>query len=115
MDYYRDVFGGTLEVSTYENSTLEVPEDQLENIMHATLTSGKTVIMASDAMPGQEVIHGNAVHLSIAVPQQDEAESNFTSLADGGTVSMPFGEVFWGGKLGMVQDRFGVNWMVSSA
>ncbi len=30
-----------------------------------------------------------------------------------GNVIMPFAEVFWGGKFGMLTDKFGVRWMVS--
>jgi PhnB protein len=33
-------------------------------------------------------------------------------LQAGGTVTMPLGEQFWG-RFGMLQDRYGVQWMLN--
>ena len=51
--------------------------------------------------------------LSIIVPDEQKAESVFNALADGGKVTMPLEKTFWAPKFGMLEDRFGVGWMVS--
>jgi PhnB protein len=53
--------------------------------------------------------------LSINVADEAEAERVFNALADGGLVTMPLEKTFWAPKFGMLQDRFGVGWMVSVA
>ena len=40
-----------------------------------------------------------------------DAAKKFEALADGGKVTMPFGDTFWGAKFGMLTDRFGIPWM----
>jgi Uncharacterized protein conserved in bacteria len=44
---------------------------------------------------------------------REKAESVFNALADGGKVTMPLEKTFWAPKFGMLEDRFGVGWMVS--
>lgn len=37
----------------------------------------------------------------------------FNALSEGGTVTMPLGDMFWGAYFGSCIDKFGVNWMVN--
>jgi len=39
----------------------------------------------------------------------------FPKLADGGTITMPLQETFWGSYFGMYTDRFGINWIFNFA
>lgn len=32
-------------------------------------------------------------------------------MSEGGKVSMPLQDTFWEARFGMLQDKFGVNWM----
>ena len=53
---------------------------------------------------------------AITVPDEAEADRVFQALsADGGLVTMPLEKTFWTSKFGMLQDKFGVGWMVSVA
>jgi len=113
MNFYKDILGGTLEISTFESAPMEVPELYKDNVMHANLTAGNLVLMASDALPDREVVKGNSVYLSLAVQTRTEGENIFTRLAEGGDVLQPFDSVFWGGHFGMLKDWFGMLWMVS--
>jgi PhnB protein len=45
---------------------------------------------------------------------KDKAQNIFDSLGKDGKTIMPFAEVFWGGKFGMLVDQFGIQWMVST-
>jgi len=83
-----------------------------DKIMHAALRIGESVWMASDGQcEGNPNFEGFS--LSITVPDESEAERIFAALSQDGLVVMPLEKTFWTSKFGMVQDRFGVSWMVS--
>jgi PhnB protein len=82
-----------------------------DKVMHAQMRIGDTVIMASDGRcTGQPTFQGSALALTVA--NESEAEQRFAALADGGQVIMPLAETFFSSRFGMVNDRFGVAWMV---
>jgi PhnB protein len=73
---------------------------------------GETLLMASDGRcDGQPRFEGFS--LSIVVPDEEKADRVFKALGDGGKVTMPLEKTFWAPKFGMLEDRFGVGWMVS--
>jgi PhnB protein len=53
--------------------------------------------------------------LSLTFPNEAEAKEAFEALAEGGEVRMPLGKTFWSPCFGMVEDRFGMGWMVTVA
>ena len=61
--------------------------------------------------PGEPQFEGFS--LSIVVPDEGVAERAFNALAEGGKVEMPLAQTFWAPKFGMLEDRFGVGWMIS--
>jgi PhnB protein len=84
-----------------------------DKVMHASLRVGDSEIMASDGMAlGTPKFAG----FSLSVTAGDEAgvDRLFNALAEGGKVEMPAGKTFWARRFGMVQDRFGVSWMVTT-
>ena len=50
--------------------------------------------------------------LSLTQPDAAAAERVFAALADGGKVQQPLIQTFFASRFGMVEDRFGVGWMV---
>ena len=50
--------------------------------------------------------------LSLTAKSDAEAERLFKALAEGGKVEMPMTQTFYATAFGMLQDRFGVSWMV---
>lgn len=114
MTFYRDVFEGDLNLLTFRDYPLDVAEKDKDLILHATLSFGDAILMASDAMPGQEVSPGSNVHVSVSAISVAQAERVYTALAREGVVIMPFGKTFWGEMFGMLTDRFGINWMVGA-
>lgn len=116
MEFYRDVFGGELTIDTF--AAYEMGQDPSENdlVMHAQLeTPAGFTLMASDtpsSMPFQP-----AAGFSVSLSGDDEAalEGWWNALADGGTVTMALDTPPWGGRFGMLTDRFGIDWMVSIA
>ena len=80
--------------------------------MHARLRIGDTALMASDGRcEGQPNFEGFS--LSITAADEGEAERVFGALSEDGLVTMPLEKTFWAPKFGILQDRFGVGWMVS--
>ncbi|MGG8494863.1 VOC family protein [Tenacibaculum sp. TC6] len=120
MNYYADILGGTI---TMMMQFKEAPEEVLKNIpdfakeliMHCTLeVSDDMAILASDYLNADEKFNaGNNFAISLNADDEDEALSVFNGLAEGGTILMPFEDAFWGGKFGMLKDKFGVSWMMS--
>lgn len=88
-----------------------LPPGSEDRIMHAEFKVGDTVVMASDGYcAGKPQFAGFA--LAVSVPDDPTAKQRFDALADGGRVGMPLGPTFFATSFGMVQDRFGVDWMV---
>lgn len=122
FDFYKSVFGGKFtylgrfkEMPPMEGMT--VPESEGEKIMHVALPiSTETTLMGSDSSDafGQATTVGNNFSVSLNAPTQAKADKLFNGLATGGTVTMPMNKTFWGSYFGMLTDRFGIQWMVSS-
>ena len=60
---------------------------------------------------GQGKFEGIALALEVA--DDAEAKTRFEALAEGGQITMPLMPTFWTSSFGMVNDKFGVGWMVS--
>ena len=84
--------------------------------MHASSRIGETNLMASDGRcDGQPQFEDFS--LSIALPDEEKAESVFNALAERGKVTMPLEKTFWGPQFGMLKTalasvgcyRFGIR------
>lgn len=114
MEFYKDVFGGTLTISTFgEFGDKDAPG--ADGVMHALLeTPSGFTLMASDTPQGMSRTVGDNITISLSGDDED-LRGYWDKLAEGGTVSMPLEKQMWGDEFGMLQDRFGVNWMVNIA
>jgi PhnB protein len=82
-----------------------------EKVMHASFTVGGTTLMASDGRnTGKPVFQGFS--LSLLAKDEAEAQRLYAALGEGGQVQMPMAKTFFSPAFGMVEDRFGVSWMV---
>ncbi len=87
------------------------PPGSENKVMHANISIGETVILASDGRcTGQTGFSGFS--LSLTVKSVADADRFFAALSDGGQVQMPQAKTFFSPSFGMVADRFGVSWMV---
>ena len=113
--FYEKVLGGKIEgMQKHAGSPAaeHVPAEWGDKILHARMTVGDSVLMASDAPPGRfEKPQGFCVCLALKDPT--EGERIFGDLSEGGTVQMPFAATFWSPGFGMCVDRFGIPWMVN--
>ena len=113
--FYEKVLGGKIEaMMTYGSSPMaeQTPADWRNKIMHARLTVGEKMLMASDAPPDRrEAMKGFSVTISLDDPGQ--AERIFHALSEKGTVQMPIQQTFWAARFGMLVDQFGTPWMIN--
>lgn len=116
MAAYAALFGATdLTVLRYADAPDARPEMAGSPlVMHASFTVKGRVLMASDYPPGMEGSPQTSVTISHTVPDPDSGKTLFEALAAGGTTLMPFGATFWASGFGMVKDRFGTTWMVTT-
>lgn len=118
ITFYAAALNGSIEsLNRYGGSPMEARAGKgyEEKIMHATLVAGGVKLMASDTIPGHALGSGNpAVTLSLHSADAAEGAKAFEALGAGGQVDMPLQEVFWGGRFGMLTDRFGIRWMMST-
>ena len=112
LDFYANALEGqVVYMQRYGDSPMPSDEDYKNKVMHARLQFGDNLIMVSDAMKGNEVsIKGN-IQLSIEMDDVGQQERVFNKMAEGGKVTMPLSDQFWGARFGMLQDKFGVSWM----
>jgi PhnB protein len=116
IDFYGKAIGATVRMLMRFKESPEpqpdMPECFADKVMHASLQIGDTVVMASDGRcDGEATFEGFS--LSISVADEAEADRIFAALGEGGLVTMPLEKTFWAPKFGMLQDKFGVGWMVS--
>ena len=82
-----------------------------DKVMHANLTIGSTTVLASDSRcTGNPNFQG--ISLSLTLNNDADAVRYFNALAVGGKVQMPLTKTFFSTNFGMLDDRFGVHWMV---
>lgn len=117
IDFYRRAIGAeVLSLFRYKDSPQPPPPGQLppnwENkVMHASFRIGQTTLLASDGCSAEKPKF-EGFSLSLTVPNAAEADKAFAALAEGGQVRAPLAKTFFSEKFGMLQDRFGLGWMV---
>ena len=120
--FYEKVLGGKLtEIYRFgampsQGGGPELTPEQKNMVMHVGLMlSDGQMIMASDMLPGMgpKRVEGNNFSISVHPDSRQEADRIFNALAEGGTITMPIADQFWGDYFGSLVDRFGINWMVN--
>lgn len=120
LAFYQKALGAQVEMlMRYKDSPEPVPPGMLapgwENkVMHCSFRVGQSVVMASDGC-GTETGGFHGFSMSISVKTEAEADQVFAALSDGGKVTMPLSKTFWCARFGMLEDRFGIGWMISVA
>jgi PhnB protein len=113
MEFYREVFGGDLTLSTFGEMGGAAPGDE-DKIMHAQLeTPAGYTLMASDTPPGMPRSEGSSISISLSGDDGDELRGYFAKLSEGGSVAVPLEKQMWGDEFGMCADKFGIQWMVN--
>ena len=114
LEFYRDVFGGTLSLNTFAELGSPADAPEADKIMHGMLeTPSVFTIMAADTPPGMDYQPGTNMAVSLSGDDADELRGYWEKLSGSGTVTVPMEKQMWGDEFGMCVDRFGVAWMVN--
>lgn len=114
MEFYHQCLGGKLDQMKLSDSPIadQYPAEAQSQIMHSYLESGDLILMASDNM-GQPYNPGDNVNVCLHGVALTEVEALFNKLSEGGKITMPLKEEFFG-MFGSFVDKFGINWMIQS-
>ena len=114
MTFYQKCLDADLHMFPFsEMPGDKVPPEAKDRVMHARLTKGPAVLMASDNMPGMPFHQGDNFSVSLDCESVQEIEKLFSALSEKGKVTMPVQETFWASRFGMFTDQFGINWMLN--
>ena len=115
MTFYKDCLGGELMLQTVEGSPIEAqcPAGLKHQILHSSLTKNALILMASDMVGTGGLKKGNNISLSLSCSSEEETNSYFSNLADGGRIVEDLKLQFWGAMFGVVTDKFGITWMLT--
>ncbi len=115
MEFYSSVFGTNIDsMQTFGEGPESGPDVDSDRIMHAFMSFDTGTLMASDtSQDSSELVVGDNFSLSLNTKDRAQTDEWLAKLAsDGGEVTMPAQEMFWGAYFGMCRDRFGINWML---
>ena len=89
----------------------QCPDAMKNQIMHSTLVKDDLLLMASDMIGPEGFVKGNDIALSVNCNSEDEINSYFAKLSQGGKIIDPLKQQFWGATFGVLTDKYGVRWM----
>lgn len=116
MEFYKTVFGGKLDISTFKEYQASQDPSEDNKVMHAMLEAENGItFMASDTPNGMEYNPGTNMSMSLSGDNEEELRGYWDKLIEGGTVVMPLEKAPWGDTFGMCTDKFGIQWMVDIA
>lgn len=109
IEFYKRAFGAQVRYA--------MPGPDGKGVMHAELCIGTSVIMMGDENPGQpcksaETLGGSPVTFYLYLESVDDALK--IAVEAGASLRMPAEDMFWGDRVGSVQDPFGYSWMLAT-
>lgn len=109
IDFYQRAFGAV--------ARFVLPGPDGTGVMHAELLIGNSIIMMGEENPEQpcksaETFGGSPVTFYIYLDNVDAAYQQATVA--GAKVCMPVQEMFWGDRVGTVEDPFGYSWSLAT-
>ncbi|WP_144720569.1 VOC family protein [Agrococcus jejuensis] len=117
LEHYRDAFGGDLSIVTHAQSygTTDPAEADLVGWGQVEAPSGFR-IMAYD-VPAERDHHPGVAPSFVSARGTDAEElvAAWAVLAEGGTIVSPLEPSQWSPLSGMLQDRFGITWVLDVA
>jgi PhnB protein len=83
-------------------------------IVHATLRFDGQELFGVDALP-EDYESPRGMYLTINTAGPEDGRRLFAGLCDGGTVRVPYNKTFWSAGFGLLIDRFGIPWELTSS
>ena len=123
FNFYKSVFGGEFEggIARFKDIPPQegmppLADADRDLVMHIALPIlGGHVLMGTDAPEsfGFKVNYGNNVHINLEPDTKEETKKLFDKLSEGGKITMPLQDMFWGAYYGSCTDKYGMQWMAN--
>lgn len=114
MEFYKSVFGGKLTINTFGDFQASQDPAEANKIMHSMLEADNGIaFMASDTPAGMPYQPGASISMSLSGDEDAELNGYWTKLSEGGQIAVPLEKAPWGDKFGMLNDKFGITWLVN--
>ncbi|MGV7106094.1 VOC family protein [Flavobacterium sp. U410] len=116
--FYKSVFGGEftkiIRFKELSSPEFQIPENEINKIMHIALPIGKNFLIANDVPEsmGRTNENENRSKISISAENKEEAYKLFNGLSADGQIEVPMKESPWGTYFGMFRDKYGIEWIV---
>lgn len=113
MEFYKSVFGGTLETTTFKEGGVPCDPSEENMLMHSQLIADNGInLMGADSPASMgEPSKTSNISMALSGENEDELTAYYNKLAEGGKVREPLKKAPWGDTFGMVTDKYGVEWM----
>ncbi len=109
IEFYKKAFGA--------EERFVMPGPDGKGVMHAEVRIGNSIFMMGEESPqcpskSAETLGESPISFYVYLENVDEAFK--TAVAAGAEVKMPVEDMFWGDRMGTVQDPFGYSWSLAS-
>ena len=102
IEFYKKAFGA--------EEVMRAPDPSGKKIWHAQIRISGTSVFVNDAFPEM----GSPAQPATLWIYGDDVDARWKRATDAGcTVKMPLAEQFWGDKMGVCVDKWGVTWCLA--
>ncbi|MGG5791362.1 VOC family protein [Bacillus nitratireducens] len=113
MNFYTSLFDQSeiVNISRYD----ENGPGKEGSVIHATFTLNGQEFMCIDSYVKHDFTFTPAMSLYVTCETEEEIETVFNKLAQGGAILMPLGAYPFSKKFGWLNDKYGVSWQLTLA
>ena len=114
IQLYERALGAKVESVMRYGDAPGVCDDKPENkdlVLHSALRIGGSRMMLNDEPPDRPAAVEGNVEVALQFAEVEDLEKAFAALAEGGKVTVPPQDMFWGARFGALTDAYGVRWM----
>lgn len=130
LEFYQSVFGGRLTVVAYGDFGMPNDLPDADKVVFGQVTADNGFSIMAYDVPSQAgpaaapasttrehgmTLTGERCFVSVRGETAEEVAELWGKLADGATVIEDYGPSQWAPGFGMLQDRFGVTWILDVA
>lgn len=113
MEFYTSLFDDSeiIRIKKYGTENPHGPKAQ-GKVQHALFTMNGKQYMAIDSF-GHQFSFTPSMSLFVQCDSEEELDTLYEKLMDGGTAAMPLDNYGFSEKFGWVQDKYGVSWQLN--
>ena len=113
LHFYENCFDGKITfLQYYDEANVKTSAEPKSKVMHCEFVADAIHLMACDRSPGQTIHQGTNITLYLSFNSAKKQEEVFEKLSRKGMIHMPLEATFWGSRLGILTDQFGIHWML---